>query len=621
MKKLPIPATVDFETHGIEGRPHYPPIPVGVSIKLPNKASRYYAWGHPTANNSTQAQAIAALKQAWACPTGVLFHHGKFDIDVAETHMGMPPLPWDKLHDTMFLLFLHNPHSITLGLKPAAADLLDMPAGERDEVKEWVLANVPEAKPSTWGAYIWKAPGDLVGRYANGDTERTDGLYKFLYPLILEAGMGPAYDRERKLLPIFLESERNGMRVDVEGLRRDIPLYQKELVKAEAWLFKKLGGEFNLDSDKELADRLNDTGIVTEWAVTKTGRRSTAKKTMTVDRFNDKEVYQVLGYRNRLTTCLRMFMESWLIKAEASGGTIHPNWNQVRQIKGANDTKGTRTGRPSCDDPNLLNIAKSFEDKGDGWTHPTVIKLLPLPLVRTYCLPDKGHVWCHRDYNQQELRLLGHFEDGAIMQAYIDNPKLDIHQFVKEEILRITGKDFPRTPVKTINFGRIYGEGVPSLAEKLGLPIETIKDLRAAQNTALPGLPELDKAIKAMAKAGEPIITWGGRVYYVEPPKFSEKFGRNMTFEYKMLNYTIQGSAADCTKEAIIRWYYHPKRNPKTKFVVTVYDEINISAPIKTAKKDMKLLQECMESLEVDVPLLTDGKSGTAWGHLVKEAA
>jgi len=618
MKKLPV--TVDFETKGIEDRPMYPPEPVGVSIKWPSKPARYYAFKHPTANNCTKAQATAALAAAWGHPAGVLCHHAKFDTDVAETHMGMPPLPWDKVHDTMFLLFLNNPHSITLGLKPAAAELLDMPAAERDEVKDWVLANV-DCKPSEWGAHIWRAPGDLVGKYANGDTERTEKLFELLHPIIVEAGMEPAYDRERKLLPIFLESERTGMRVDVESLRRDIPIYQKALAKSEEWLYKKLGGVLNIDSDKELADRLNDTGIVTEWAVTKTGRRSTAKKTMTAERFNDKTVFQVLGYRNRLTTCLRMFMEPWLAKAEASGGTIHPNWNQVRQIKTGSDTKGTRTGRPSCDNPNLLNVAKSYDDKGDGWTQPTCVKLPPLPLIRTYCLPEEGCVWLHRDYNQQELRLLGHFEDGAIMQAYIDNPKLDIHQFVKEEILRITGKDFPRTPVKTINFGRVYGEGANSLAEKLGLPIDVIKDLRAAQNIALPGLPELDKAIKAMAKAGEPIITWGGRVYYVEPPKFSEKFGRNMTFEYKMLNYTIQGSAADCTKEAIIRWYYHPQRNPKAKFIVTVYDEINISAPVKTAKKDMKLLQECMESIEVDVPLLTDGKSGKAWGHLVKEAA
>ena len=31
--KQPKPVTVDFETFGIEGRPKYPPIPVGVSIK------------------------------------------------------------------------------------------------------------------------------------------------------------------------------------------------------------------------------------------------------------------------------------------------------------------------------------------------------------------------------------------------------------------------------------------------------------------------------------------------------------------------------------------------------------------------------------------------------------
>ena len=59
--------------------------------------------------------------------------------------------------------------------------------------------------------------------------------------------------------------------------------------------------------------------------------------------FSDPRVARVLGYRNRLTTCLKMFMLPWDRQADARGdGTIATNWNQTRGEAG-----GTRTGRPS----------------------------------------------------------------------------------------------------------------------------------------------------------------------------------------------------------------------------------------------------------------------------------
>lgn len=616
--KLPNVTTLDFETKGIESRPAYPPEPVGMSIKQRVGKPRYYAWGHPNKNNCTKAEAIKVLQKVWRESYAILCHHAKFDVDVAQTHMECGEIKWDRIHDTQYLLFLDDPHAASLALKPSAERLLGMKPEDRDAVKEWVLANVSEAKPSTWGAYIWMAPGDLVGKYANKDTTMTEALFKHLYPQVVANGMLKAYDRERELMPIFLENERRGLKIDMKALAVDIPAYQAELAKVEVWLKKRLKApELNLDSDAELADALDATGIVTDWAMTKTGKRSTSKVNMTADKFNDRKFFLVLGYRNRLTTCLRTFLEQWYEKGLANNGYIQPTWNQVRQPTGGDGSKGTRTGRPSCDNPNLLNIAKSFEDRGDDYSHPTFIKgLKPLPLIRRYTLPDPGCTWLHRDYNQQELRILGHFEDGAILEAYKLDPKMDIHTFVQDEVRRITRMEADRSSIKGLNFGRVYGQGLGSLALKLRRPVEEVKAIRDAQNKALPGLNELEKEIKRMGIANEPIITWGGRIYYCEPAKYVEKFKREMTFEYKLLNYLIQGSAADATKEAIIRYHNHPGR--KGRLLVTVYDEINVCVANKNAKSEMKVLQECMEGLEFDVPLLTDGKAGNNWGNLEK---
>lgn len=620
--KLPRVAVLDFETEGIEGRPKYPPKPVGFSLLLPGrKKSRYYAWGHPCENNCTFEEARNALLAVWEDPNvGILMHNSKFDYDVAMTHMKMKPLPWQRLHDTLFLLFLRDPHANTLALKPASEAILGLAPEERDLVKDWVLANVEAAKrkKSEWGKYICLAPGKLVGNYADGDVVRTDGLFAKVYPEIVERGMLDAYDRERQLMPILLRNEQEGIRADLDALVGDRTQYEKAMGTADAWLRKRLKApDLNVDSNDELAAILESTGIVTEWEVTKTGKNSTAKKNMTPEKFSDAKVASVLGYRNRLATCLSVFFDPWIEMAERSGGQIYTNWNQVRQA-GSGGFAGARTGRMSCN-PNFMNIPKDFEGKGDGYVPPRFLKSLPdLPLMRKYILPDmyaRGveGIFLHRDYNQQELRILGHFEDGDLCARYNADPRMDIHTFVQDLIREITGHEFPRSAVKIVNFGKVYGMGVTKLALAIQSTVEDARRLAEAHRKALPGVRLLEQGIKTLSKAGEPIRTWGGREYFCEEPR--EINGRMQTFEYKLLNYLIQGSAADCTKEAIIR--YDAVRE-KSRFLVTVHDEINLSCPPSAVKREMQLLREAMHSVEFDVPMLSDGKTGPRWGALTK---
>jgi DNA polymerase-1 len=238
-----------------------------------------------------------------------------------------------------------------------------------------------------------------------------------------------------------------------------------------------------------------------------------------------------------------------------------------------------------------------------------------LPLVRRFILPDSGHVFCHRDYNQQELRILAHFEDGALMRAYLANPRMDTHDFVRDLILEIANIEMQRRQVKIINFQKIYGGGVPAISSALDITVEKARQFIAAHAKALPGIKDINDSIKAIVKAGEPIVTWGGRRYYPEEPKMI--MGRMREFTYKLINYLIQGSAADCTKEALIRF---SEAKNDSRFLVTVYDEINISAPRPNWRREMNILKECMEGIEFDVPMLTDGKFGKNWADLKKES-
>ena len=93
--------------------------------------------------------------------------------------------------------------------------------------------------------------------------------------------------------------------------------------------------------------------------------------------------------------------------------------------------------------------------------------------------------------------------------------------------------------------------------------------------------------------------------------------GRYREFDYKMVNTLIQGSAADCTKEAIIR--FHAAKQPGWRILLNVHDQITVSVPPEDMEEAMEVLRTAMESIEFDVEMLSEGSvSTTNWAELVK---
>ena len=166
MKKL---TTIDFETEAITDAGK-PPKPVGVAIMEPGKAPWYMAWGHPEGNNCTVDQAGRVLKDLWGGP--LLFHNATSISRWPRRWFNLPVPP--TLHDTLFTLYLVDPHADTISLKPAAEKHLGMAPEERDAVREWLVGQrIVRQGDKGWGAHIAKAPGKLVGQYAIGDVART----------------------------------------------------------------------------------------------------------------------------------------------------------------------------------------------------------------------------------------------------------------------------------------------------------------------------------------------------------------------------------------------------------------------------------------------------------------
>ena len=590
------PITLDFETEAIVGNPLVsPPRPCGLaSIGLLDETSPVYTTGWDSMKHMWD-KAIDSTRP-------LIFHHAQFDIAVG-THWFKTARPhWERVHDTMFLLFLDDPYSNTLSLKPSADRYLDMPPEEQDRLTEWILANIPEATKKTAGAYISRAPSTLVAPYAQGDVLRTIGLFNLLHtPEVKEA-----YDRERRLAPIMAESSRNGIRVDVERLQADVEICTLGLQQAEQWIYKRLGcAEFNIGSGVVLADRLDTAGVMREWKYTPTGRRSTAKDNLIqgIDpAYTD--LLDLLAYRSTMSTCIGTFMNPWLVFA-AVDGRVHTEWNQVKNNE--KGTAGARTGRLSSARPNFQNPPNPFD-----WVIPR--DLPALPNMREYLLPEAHHRWVKRDFSSQELRILAHFEDGPLMVAYCNDPFLDPHTMAQNLIEQITGTLYARPDVKITGFSIIYGAGVPGLAQQLKRPPAVAFELREAYFKAMPAAANLAASTRSRGRSGGTIRTWGGRHYPVEPAKLIK--GKMRSFEYKLLNYLIQGSAGDQTKEVICDW--SDLKDPDTMFLATIHDEINASVPTEIWREEMAILQEAMDAPLFDVPMRSEGFHGPNWGSLTK---
>jgi DNA polymerase I-like protein with 3'-5' exonuclease and polymerase domains len=662
-------AIIDFESEAIRQRPEYPPLPVGLAVSLPGEPMEYDSWGHASENGiyvlkgkklhkiegDPKRRAALKLKEAKKCDSVLGHNSSKFDWDVAETHMGVAPPPWHKQDDSLFSRFLVDPHAKSLSLKPAAEEVLGELPEERDAVYEWlhehgfIQKKMEHGRPKYQkdaGAYISKAPGFLVALYAIGDLTRSKSLWDHDMKVIKRDGMLDAYRVEQQVAPILLKNEREGMRVDIELLEKDQKIYRNALAKVELWLLKRLKApaSINWDSDAEVADALRKSRVVKEFPKTATGKDSVSSRRLTRSFFSDVDVHRALIYRNIVAYVLSQNIEPWLETATKSGGRVFTIWNQVRSP----EDKGARSGRITC--AKWANIIKDptggknpeYKVEDDAAIRKK-IGLPPLPLARKYCLPDVGDLLVHRDWNQQELRLLAHYEEGSLAEAYRSDPKVDIHQYVTDLIKRVTQNNYERNVIKHVNFRTVYGGGVEGLVEHPMLRFDAVYKCRhgglhgrakcpaykaAAEvlgswRKALPDVVLLTKRLSSMYQRDEPVRTLGGRLYRCKAPTLAAvkdsdgaKHFEQRTYEYTALNYLLQPSGADLLKKALINYDQHPKR--RGRLINTVYDEMNSSAPKKLAKQENLVLKEVMEAIKLDVPWKSDGDERPNWGEKAK---
>lgn len=371
-----------------------------------------------------------------------------------------------------------------------------------------------------------------------------------------------AYERELRLMPYILEMEQRGINLDGPRLAVDTDHYWNVLDELDDKICEKVGRVVDVDSNAQLADAIEAAGLSKGFATTPTGLRSTAKESL-IGAVADPELLGHLLVRGSIATCLRTFMQPWRVQYEAHG-RLFMKWNQIRNYS---DT-GARTGRISSS-PNLQNIPVEWEAlRAELAKIEYQVPENLLPQVRKYIIPDEGMIFIGRDYSAQEMKLLAHFTNGALLKALQEDPTKDVH-LIAAGIAGIT-----RKVAKTLGFAVLYGAGNGRVAETLGTTVSEATRIKEQYLKALPEIKAFQKELNAIGRSHSYTVTLGGRRYRSQKPAVIK--GVFKSFEYKLPNYKIQGSAADQTKEAMIRY---AETTLHGQLVLTVHDQLVTQVP------------------------------------------
>ena len=393
---------------------------------------------------------------------------------------------------------------------------------------------------------------------------------------------------EMKLIPIILGMEQTGIRMHPD-INQILAKWQAKLDAGDKKIVKVIGPDCSIGG-KLMFNKLMELKLIDETKIQYTPKGNARYgREFLDDLVLDSQLAEVLKIRSKLTKLIGTYLRPWS-EAVDNYGRFHPYFNSVRNL----DDRGTRTGRFSS---NMQQVPKEAD--------PDLVNL------RTLIYPDADdHVILVRDFSAQEIRVAAHYAEGSILKAYNDNPGLDIHKFIQDLIEENTGVALPRRISKTITFLKMYGGGAKKLAEMLDIDAYSFYQ---AYDSALPEFKKLGKDVEAMVRKGTKLRTWGGRLYDVEPPEYVN--GDRWEKYYKLANTLIQGSSADMTKHAMVRYCSHTDR--KGRLILQVHDELVVSVEKKHRDSEMEILKWSMNEIPGwDMPIRSTGDYGPNYGDL-----
>ena len=420
-------------------------------------------------------------------------------------------------------------------------------------------------------------------------TAAVAALYAVL-PAKLEAqGMQELYyDMELPLCAVLARMETVGVLVDQLALVAFGNMLSERVAACQELIFGYAGGEFNINSPKQLGELLFEKLGLPAMKKTKSGYSTNAE---VLEKLKNKHpiVQAILDYR--MLAKLKSTYADGLVKEIADDGRIHTTFQNMV----------TATGRLSSTEPNLQNIPVRTELGSE---------------IRRMFVPADGCVFVDADYSQIELRVLAHIADDARMQEAFRSG-MDVHTATAAQVFGVEPEQvtpLQRRHAKAVNFGIVYGISEFSLAEDIGVTRKEAKAYIESYLANYSGVRAYMHDIVAKAKADGYVTTLFGRRRDL-PELKSSNFNIRSFGERVALNTPIQGTAADIIKLAMLHVDTALRQAKlRARLILQVHDELIVECPVEEAETVRNLVAEQMEHvMTLKVPLLAEAKIGESW--------
>ncbi len=569
---------IDTETDGLD--PMRAAL-VGLSVAVAPGRAAYVPLRHEGLPEQVPlAAAIAALGPVLSDPTILkIYQNAKFDMLVME-RAGFPQAtPFD---DSMLISYAQEAGMHGHGL---------------DELAQLHLGHTPIGYDEVTGTgrnriAFSQVPIERASTYAAEDADVALRLWQALRPRLRFNGALALYEQlERRLVPVLMEMERAGIKVDADDLRRMSVDFEQRMAVIERDIHRLAGRVFNVGSAKQLGEVLFDEMNLGGGRRMKTGAWGT-----------DASVLQTLADQgNELPARIMDWRQLQKLKstyADALVGQINPDTGRVHTSFAQAIAS---TGRLSSNDPNLQNIPIRTEEGSR---------------IRHAFIAEPGHLLVSADYSQIELRLLAHVADlPALRESFARGE--DIHARTASEVFGVpmAGMDpMTRRRAKAINFGIIYGISGFGLARQLGITPGEARSYIDAYFSRYPGIRTYMERTKEAARINGYVSTPFGRRCWV--PGIADKNpARRGYAERQAINAPLQGGAADIIKRAMVRL---PKAlaeaGLRSRLLLQVHDELLFEAPEAEVPSLTALARRVMESAAVlSVPLVVETGAGRTW--------
>jgi DNA polymerase-1 len=561
----------DTETTGLD---HTKDHIVGFSFALSEEVAYYVPVAHFYLGVPDQVSKEAAQKALRKIFTSkVIGHNIKFDLHFVADYLGVETL--GIYGDSIVLAWLVNPES-KLSLDHLANVWLEHTMiAFKDTVKKGETFASVELEDAT--------------KYAAEDALITLKLYNMLLEKLklqsAEHLIALAHDLEFPFITTLMEMERNGIASDAKSLESFKEEAKTKLAELTKNIYAEAGGEFNINSPKQLGDILFDK---LELPFGK--KRSTDIKVLNSLLGQHPIIEYIMQYREMFklySTYIEPLLE---LNKQSEDGRIHTSFVQT----------GTATGRLSSKNPNLQNIPTRSE--------------LGARIRGAFVAPE-GKLLIGIDYSQIELRLLAHFSQDSVLVSAFNDDK-DIHMQTAIVLFGEEEAASKRSVAKTVNFGLLYGMGPKKLSDTLGITTKEAKSIIEKYFESFPTVKQYFASIVELSKEEGYVETLLKRRRYFDYASAVPMM--KAAYERESVNTVFQGSAADLIKMSMNKIASVIKtRQLPVKMMLQIHDELIFEVNEGDAEAIAREFKEVMESIyTLRIPLKTSVNIGKHWGEL-----